>query len=296
MESKQIVAMVLTLTVGIILAGSLLVPVINDASDALTVTKTNDYGAYSVVADDVTISLAIVDDEVTYTVGGVETDFDSTIFNQFIVANCIVGYYDPDTSTIVIATNLNARFTGQTSASFTFSDGSITGTSTDGTTSHSYSFDYDWAYYSAEDGDYRSFILLANETNTIYFTDLDDICGSNFAFTTSKFFSFKGDSVDYYTSGGTSTELTADVNKTLVDGTLNMYSMSLSRTGSDYTVTIDNSGTDYTLCPWVFIVPYEVTSDSQQNVDGLRAMYAVIPVIVITSLVAMAAAMIYRRD
>ena len=42
--NNKLIHIVLTLVVGIILAGSVLVPVLNDATEALTVTKNNDYG------------------------------------------------------------------------------------------------------------------------------------------------------------------------------------------------------------------------------------------------------------
>lgn len=298
--NNKLITLVMTVIVGVILAGSLLVPVLNDATDALHVTKTNDFGVYANVgSEDLTISCAVNSEDNTkwdFTVNDTTINFPVSGNSKWVLVTdtfCM----DLESTGITIATASNARFTGQASFSGTIADGTLTGTSTYGENqTHSFEQSYTWAFYASESGDYRSFYLNSSDDVDVYYTDLNDIYGASFTFTTNKFFSLHGDVVNYYAVSGTATEINANVNYDNVPSTMNMKVLDLNRTTGDYTFVVDNSGTDYTVHPWMFIVPASVTSDAIQNPGAIAALYGVIPIMVIVALLVVAVGVVARKN
>lgn len=302
MKTTNVLTLAITLTLGVILAGSLLMPVLADAQNSLTVTNTNDYGIFASAGADeaLTITCSINEEDSSkwdWTVNGVTIQYPviATDYKPVLMTDSINVGIDND-GDMIIATNTNGRFTGQTILSLTLEDGVLTGTSSAGGSSpHSYNLTYDWAFYASESGDYRSFYLLATQDIDVYYTDINDIYGSNFVFTTNKFYSFHGADVKYFATSGTATEISATVNADAVRGTQNMKVIDLARNSGDYTFVIDNSGTDYTVHPWMFIVPYSVTSDALANPGAISALYGAIPVLFIVGLVVAALGAISLR-
>lgn len=295
----NILTLVITLVIGVIMTGAVLAPVVNDATDALTVTKTNDFGTYaSAMDEDLTISIKVNETDNTkwdFTVNGVTINYpvDTRIANPVLLTDTMQIMLS---ESIIIASYTNARFTGQTEFNATLSNDLLNATSTNGTTPHTWTdVPYSWAFYAAETGDYRVLYLLSNENETIYYTDLNDVYGSNFVFTTNKFYSFHGDSVTYYATGTTPTTINANVEATTVNGTLDMYSFDVSRNVGGYTFQVDNAGTEYTVHPWVYIVPEKVSSDAIENKDQISALFGVIPILVIVAILMTAVGAIALR-
>ena len=294
----NILTLVVTLTLGIILCGSLLMPVITDAQDDLTVTKTNDYGIFAKVADeDLTMSASLSNSVWSWTVNDttVEYPVDNTVGRPILVTDTINVMID---GSAIIVSAPSSRYTGQTSFTATLEDGTLTANFTNGSTPRELVSEPAWAFYSSDSGNYRSFYLTSSSTlpnATVYYTDLNEIYGSSFLITTSKFFSFKGNEVTYYTSSSTTETITAEVTPDNVSGTQTMKSLYVSRTAGDYAFTVDNSGNDYTAHPWMFIVPYSVTSDAVANPEAMSALYGAIPILFIIGLVLAATGALYMR-
>lgn len=289
MDPKRVVALVIGASVMVLLFSAVLVPITNSADNTLTVKNTNDYGVYaSAMNEDLDITIGINADDSTkwdFTVNGVTINYpvNTSVTNPVLLTDTFQVLLSDG---IIIAYNSNARFTGQTEFTATLSNDVLSGSSTNGTTPHTFTdIPYTWAFYAAEKGDYRAVYLLNNETETVYYTDINEVYGSNFVFTTNKYYSFHGETVTYYAASATPTTITANINADKVNGTVDMYSFDVKRTGGDYTFTVDNNGTDYTVNPWVYIVPYTVTSDALPTSDIISQLVGIIPIVVILGIV-----------
>ena len=286
---NRIIGLVLALVVGGLLVGGLLIPTMTATSDAQTITKTNDYGIFASASDeDLEISCKLNADDPTkwdWTVNGDTIQFSvSSEYKPVIITDNIHIGLDT-TGTITVASSSNARFTNQEEISITLSEGTLTGTSSvNGEIAHSYSQTYDWAFYASETGDYRSFYLTTSQDFDVYYTDINDIYGANFTFTTNKFYSFHGAAVKY-----NNTELTATVNADHVQGTEKMNVIDVARNTGDYTFVVDNSGTDYTVHPWTWIVPAQAQCNASANSPIYTTLFGVVSLLGIVALVVVAA-------
>ena len=284
MDTNRFVTLLIGLLVASLMVGAMALPIISATVDnSVTVEKTNDYGVFANAMDeDLTVSIGINSEDNTkwdYTVNGVTINYpiDGSVAYPVLLTDQFQVLLSDG---IIIAYSSNARFTGQTEFTATLSNDVLTGSSTNGTTPHTYnSIPYSWAFYSAESGDYRTVYLLNNETETVYFTDINDVYGSNFVFTTNKYYSFHGETVTYYSTAGTPTTINATVESDKVTSTVDMKVFDVSRNDGGYSFVVDNDGTDYTVHPWVFIVPYKVTSDTSQYSPIIGMLLELLPLI-----------------
>ena len=295
--TNRYVELLVSVLVMVLIAGTVGITLTSSAMSTTEVVKTNDYGIFASAGtnETLTISCEINANDSSkwdWTVNGVTIQYPviATDYKPVLMTDSINVGIDND-GDMIIATSSNARFTGQTILSLTLEDGVLTGTSSVGGSSpHSYNLTYDWAFYASEKGDYRSFYLLANEDFDIYYTDVNDIYGSNFVFTTNKFFSFHGTNVTY-----NHTSIVANLDSDDVSGTVDMKVFDMARNSGGYTFVVDNNGSDYTVHPWMMIVPYKVVSDSTEYSPTIAMLIGLIPLIAILGIVFVSVYFVARR-
>ena len=287
MEKKNLLTLVITLTVGIILAGSLLVPVITDATTThKTFENIGFYYMESPIPDDTTIAYEFSDSE--WTING------ETLPNLGIPsANLIV------TDELIVRT---AGATGQIrgSTSQTFISGTFTVTS-EGIT-YSYvatnnqeltgTWTYSYVYCAVFDK--ADYIMTSNTATTNYMLADSPILG--FGVT-------KVDSYDVFhiTGDMDAVEVTCEnpdvvisnvqINKTAISGYKNLYDFdSITFTATDGETSIDAVYN-------VVIIPSEITAELTNHLDGGSvAILSALPVIVIVGLVLAAVGAIFIRN
>ena len=143
---NNILALVITITLGIILTGSLLMPAVEDANKSFTEEASNTLGAYRVDTANVPITFSFNDDG--YTLNGELIEADYTVSNQMLILS----------DKFVIATNgLNTTktiyiaYTGHayaTASSVTWEDGHLKYGTTD------VDLGYTWIAYPSNSGNY----------------------------------------------------------------------------------------------------------------------------------------------
>lgn len=284
----NVLTLAITLTLGIILAGSLLVPVIEDAQTNIgpEVTVNNtvrepslNYNMWD--GSDITISFTVSGSTGTYSING---EAQTTILTS-------------TTQSIVFASNDVCARIGGTSAPATLNVQHIGDTS--GST---YSFTYviengeytftqlnhdpitgtvDWLIYAADEGDYNAG-TINTPTSPFYTTDADKLVILGNVYTTGDKDTFYA----YYDGELTVNEDYADnssvtINKTIADGYTDIYST---------TVTVNVGDESFT--PYFILAPKSVAGHEVSNVDGLLGA---IPIIVIVSLVLLGVGAIYTK-
>lgn len=293
---NKLIPLVMTLVVGIILAGSLLIPVINDAQHAQDVKYTNSapysYGKIYDFSendlDDTIIISVCKTGERSISINGETHNVSS--YQPVVMSDAFtIRYYN--TSMNFVTPSAGSKTI--TEATITISAGVATFTDVLNTSGTEITIDPEpitWAFVHDSTGDYSG---LITENGITAYAHKNEIYTSNWITTTSEYFSGKaGDDFVTITDGTDST--TATINwggEYLNDG---VYKLTLSSTSDDYTFVVDNEGEDYTVHPFMVCVPKEVigTPDDQQ---GINALYGVIPILVIVALLVTAIGAVYVR-
>lgn len=299
--NTRLISVILAISVGVIMVGSVLVPTIIDANDDTKVHYNNNYGAFADVEkeDNVLITMgAVLGDSSggSMTVNGDEVAFGgggrSLLLsdNLSIVHNFTNGLAFSGISESGL---INKKFTELT---LTIANGEISATgTTDGGETESYSFDYDWCYYRANTGDYRLVDFL-NTTRTVYLNNIDQIKSSGYIPTTGEFFSFSGLDVTIVDSDLNSEliKATATVNE-VMDNVSSIVISSDPTNSSAFKFSVDNEGEPYDVLPSYFVVPYEVIGQTDTNIAIATILFA-IPVIVLLSFVVFIVRTFSRND
>lgn len=296
MESKNLLTLAITLTVGIILAGSLLMPVLSDATtteETITnkgvfrMTDIND--PYSITYDPVGLAFVINDTTIPFTdiPKGRWTivSTDAFMFRfQAYASEAYTMFISDTSSTTSIA---NASLTE--AKTWTFDNGTYTGY--DGTTTREYTASSFRGY--DPDGDY----VMTNGTDKpIVKGDSSIIIGHGLTVVNAQNtpFYIYGTVNDGVTVNTKTTVTVSDVavNATpyskLVDCfTLNSITFTATAESSSVNATYDR-----------IIVPAEITAERTQHLSsGEIAILNALPILIITALVVMAAGALYlKRD
>lgn len=286
MEKTNLLTLVVTLTVGIILAGSLLMPVISDATETER-TFTNG-GLYYLTNPDEALSVKYVGDG-TWEMDGEALSYTSSGNTNIIVTN--------DTFIRNSGQVRGANVANWTDADLTISNGSITGTATVSGNTTSVNIAYEWIVVATnEKSEYvmkantaTSYIkadstiiadgvsIIKNSANTNVYIDIFiDVENLEATVTTTK-------------EGVTFSDVS--VNATPIEGFVDLYAF----TSITFKATYEGVTTPLTYN--IVIVPSSVTAELTQHLDaGEIALINVLPVIVIIGLVIAAVGAIFVRN
>lgn len=291
MEKNKTIAMVITAAVAIIMVGSLLMPIINDAIDDSKVYYNNEYGPYAQVVDGESVTINIsttigTAGTTTYTVNGESVIVPQgprailiaenlTVFQNYSNGIAINGV---DSNGDLISSNAN-----WSNASITIDGNTISYTATLDDATISKVVVNEWAFYRSNEGDYR-IIDFVGSSVTVYVNDLTQVYGSNRIGTTGEFFRFNGTDVKISKSvdGVTTTRnATATVQTTDVMDDVISFKVDPSReTSSSFKFITDNNGEDYDVYPYYMIVPASVYGQTETNA-AYAGVLAVLPILVI---------------
>ena len=285
---NKLIPLCITLVVGIILAGSVLIPVINDATDH-TYELSNKFtgSGYYHLADSSPVTF--VYDDGTYAINDVTvTPFNAnytTITSDGMTVRWSGGaptIFSESSNTSVAAFELTAN------------NGTITGTyasSSEPTTPVEVELTYTYLFYQDPNGEY---IMTGGigAPSEVYLLDKSEVYCNGYnpdlGTGSDRWFEFKGNIADGFTFKYGTTEITdVVVNAEKIDGYDDAYAL------TSFEIEIDE---DTTITINRFVAPLTVVATKEHNAAA-DSLLNVIPVLVIVSLVAMAAgAMILKRD
>lgn len=286
MEKNKLLTLVITLTVGIILAGSLLVPVVDDYSSTYKDVKNN---ASGYMADAFTSPGTLVVDT---TSGSTVVTWDGESIGV------TTGVYSISDKFVVYGSNGTTRYSDVDGAVSNISPATtITVTFSDNSATVEYgeinkSFDLSWAFIrTGSNGPYIAYSPAAT-TFDHYLNSMDQLWGSNWIDTTSQWFSYHGSNV--LVDGE---PVTAEYTLNKVSGYEDLYTLKIGGgAASEYGFIVDNDGTDYTVHPRFTVVPAQITAVKEGS-TGILSLLGAIPLLFIVSLIVVAAGALYlKRD
>lgn len=313
MGIKNMVGMILSVTVSIICIGAVMMPILTDAAtvedtfvnDGLYRMSQYDTDAEITAVWDYTdpYALTVNDDRIELPeqsgsvylmtiVGATET-----LLRYGYVSGGYVGVqlFDSSSNSVMLATTTNIA----KNMDIAISGGTATFT-VEGSTSVSVSYS-DYIFMADSDGDY----VMKYSTDNVYMNGDSQFYGYgrstvNTAASTvsATCISVAGTIDDGFTVEGMYLTLSSTNNAIIsseVDNYLDLYSFQ----GVTFTAVYDNSGTEYEteLSYTQIIVPYEVTAERSVHLNsGEIAIITVIPVLMILAVLVSAAYMVIRRD
>lgn len=304
MESKNLLTLAITLTVGIILAGSLLMPVISDATTTEKSFQNNGY--YNLTyseADDLTLTwdytkpnvVTVNDTDITLSIGTFPGPVNIACGDDWFLrwTGTDVQFFSTNNASVT------AAVANSTSISLTASNGSATITNT-APTPVSQTVSYTFMYVVDPAGLY----VMKNSADAAYLKGDSEIYAIGRSSTTGIVIKLKitGNIKDGFTaeevgsSGANATVGTPVATYTEVEGYKDLYSLTKIEVPIDFEIT----GTPASFTPTYtyFIVPASVTAElSQHLAPGEIAILNALPVLIIAALVVMAAGAIFlKRD
>lgn len=300
MDIKNISMIVISAIVGVIMIGSVLVPIVDNAIDNSKVYYNNEVGTYAQMGqDNISVEIETVigsAGSTTYFVNGDEVDIPSG--NRVFSLSSLFSISQSDSNGLVLAyVGENNSITKGYYSSIDISavNGIITMTVVNDSNSNTLIFKPDWAFYRANSGDYRIMDYVSG-TKTLFVNNLDQIYSSNLVNTTGGFFSLNGTNVIYYDNTGAKQELTANVTTTDVMEGVISFEVSQDRSvAGAFKFTIDNNGEPYDVLPYYMVFPSEVIGQTNTNVI-ISTLLSVLPILAISGLlVGMVGMAIYRR-
>lgn len=295
----NILTLAITLTVGIILAGTLLVPVIQDSTNMMADKYDNGPQSNSVnyvtLSTDADLDITMTKIDTTWTIEGIDTN-PSAGGSYMITDNLLVilsptngynirGLNESKTFITLIPTEWNGVTTAVTSLTIEVTSDTITVSDASGT-QDAYTFPCSYVIYSDLDGDR----VLTTSLKEVYTAGGKDII--SLGLNNTKFF---------WTTYGEDSK--AVYNATLLDTTLNCPLTEVSEdvdkievgVGGDYTVTTLYNGNSFDLAPQYVSVPKTVIQQSAIG-DNIEPLLMAIPIMFILALVVFAAGVAMRKD
>lgn len=288
-----LVAVIMTILVGVILIGTLLAPTITSTQHAQDKTYTNEgrlgtLYEFDEDSEDVTVITVSQADEHSVTINGVTHNIGA--YQPVIVSDAFtIRFYN---TSLAFSTPYEGNKT-LTSATISISEGVATFTELikpDATELEvnplpiSWAFIYDgsgtWMINNAENG-----LTVYSEKNKIY--------ASNWISTTSEYFAIYNGVVSLIAGDGTVTNTELNWGGEYQNN--GVYKMTLSSTSDDYTFTVDNSGTDYTVHPWFVCYPATVVG-TPDDLENINALYGVVVVLFIVVLFVVAVRSLITRE
>lgn len=279
--NNKLIPLCITLVVGIILAGSVLMPVLNDATTTeKTFENTGYYYMTDVGADESYTYEFVSSPAKAWTVNGEALTFPEGAFNVIV------------TDEHFVRSNGQIESSSVASMTVTVTAESITGTYTASGVDH----DIDWAV----DGFYGavptkdSFIMTAPDATTYVNSDTE-VIGFGISNLSGQYpiFHIVGDmeNVTITSPDSSITISNVAINKTAVDGFIDLYkfeSITFDATKGDNTAEITYNRV---------IVPTEVTAELTNHLTpGQIALISAIPVLVIVALLVVAVGVVARRN
>lgn len=280
--NNKLIPIVLTLVVGIILAGSVLVPVLNDAQKDLgdPITKTNP--VYNSWYRDIEPTDVWEMSSTGYVLNDETMD---TGYRQAVFGDSFVLYLNAlnlDNIGYVIGKNDEnpTQLVNTKSYTITFDNNTIS--IVDGDNTAVYSKEYTWAYTlcPSEDTAKWGTITRIGDGDTTYILNNNQVVLSGYYYTgdNDTFYSYK-DGTLYIGSYEGGMEIT----KTLVDGTTDIYKIDTE------VVTVG----DETFTPYITLVPISVTGHATAGAS--YSLLGAIPIMVIVALIMGAVGMIVAK-
>ena len=298
--NTKLITLVVTLVVGVILAGSLLVPVLNDVT---TTEKTfTNTGLYRMTEYDTTATLSISwdhtdpyaitinDDKIALPTTQLAIDCTLIGCDEFLIrynggTNAYIQYYAADyTGTIV------ANVSSEKDMVISIASGSATITNGTNTDDVSYS---GTIYVCSKDGN----LVMSPYTDTAYVLGDSDIYATGRSYVLSTNFTTilsgtidDGMTTEYWPEAAVSTWTFSDIttNAEEVNGYKDLYKL------TSFTWTANDGDDTATITYSQVILPAEVTAELSQHLSsGQNALLNAIPILVIVALVLAAVGMIY---
>lgn len=289
----NILTLAITLTLGVILAGSLLIPVIDDAQRTAgpEITKTNatgDWNSYMrEIKDGDTLVITVGSPNTTYELNGVTVNniegnpssaYHSLIFSDVfnIASRGVSGGIDVNSNQSTSSTTMGSCVIEYNSGTFTLtpSSGDTTPIEYPGAT---------WGYIMCNQSEADYYESIRTGQYGFYISSENDVICSGLYETGSN------DTFYWYHNGisGVSEDFTIDteITKTLVQGTTDIYTGAISITIGDESFT-----------PYRIMIPIEV--DGHESSGAAYSLYGAIPIIVIVGLIvaALGAIAVKNRD
>lgn len=279
---NKTIMMIISVTIGIIVTGAVLVPVINSSMDrSRTIVNNSATNLASVIDEDTVISIdgrdILVNDVPAVITAGLLMSTDS--FNIIVATENIELTYKGSSSVYFVKT-CDIEIVDNV-ANIVFTTDSAADPST-------LTFNLKWGFVLDPDGQY-GMIRVYNTARNLTISNLSNVYGSNRLITTDSWFAFNGNNVELLDG----TKIKADVIQNEVNGLSGAYTINVGSNGDGFTFTIDNNGSPYVVHPWIFIVPNEVVAYKSELVS--MSMLTIIPIFVLIALISMVAVTI-RRD
>lgn len=273
---NNLLTLIITLVVGVILAGSLLAPVVADARTITSteVNYTNDSTLFKMASADETATISLASGTVTLNGAEVTKTSNSNILlsDAFSVdqilyqGNWLTRAWYKDSIALSYPTAFD----------LTFENGTVTGTVTSGGNTNDINDTYTYLYYADAAG---NFTQISNTFGDIYVNSTKDIILAGL----------------YYTGSNSTTYSYIDGNFELEGDYTGSVDFDTESVGIDIvkvtgiTVTIGEE----TFTPYRFLIPSEVTGHTETSISSLLG---VIPIMVIVAILMLAVgAIAYRR-
>lgn len=279
MEKTNLLTLVITLTVGIILVGSILMPVLANAQ-----RTAGEEVHYDNIQSGYTYRLTEKDENITLKVTGSGGDiyFNDEVITEdgFAIVTDSVSVraatsikalnVTTPTQTLDLRVGWNAKFT------ITFEDGTCTIVD-DATTTTTETATYSWMFAPSDNGEW----VTVTGNSTHYVNSIKDIVASGY-------YSTGDNDTGYCVINGVATvteDFTTKANFTLtpVSGTTDVFTA---------TMTIDVGDENFT--PWFLMIKRDIVGHEASG--AAYSLYGAIPIIVIASLVLVGASAIMMRN
>lgn len=300
---NRIIGVVLALTIGVLVLGSVLIPVLEDSERTIMPITEYNVGeghTYREARDGDVIHLVSTYDSETnsktdvWTLNGKPVTNPNTNFEWdiFLASDVVWGQVNAPSNTssgsfVVMESGTTRSYFGSTSSvpnyelTITFTEDTITWVSNHVPVSGSANYEWACVFCSLEDGAYRS--SSVNASNFVM-SDIDDyiLCGTYSTGELDTNYWYKDGEFVVYADGITGD---VDTNATLRDGTYDLYDVSA-------TVTLTDGSIDETFSPYRALVPYEVHGHADSGVA--ISLLDVLPVLVIVSILLLAVSIVTR--
>lgn len=312
MEKTNLLTLVVTLTVGIILAGSLLMPVISDATNTTETINNDGYFRMQKITDEdetvYTLTWDKTSDKVLLNGNEIEMSGKSTYAS---LSGVSIAMTDTSLSRYVPGLRIQTWISsigGSTGYSSTtmeleFNQGTLTITSNKDLESEIVrTTSYEYAYFASNTGDYvmkemdkKAAVFADSEIYAMGVTNINNSTTPGTPILSVLKMTGDASSVEFseiYGLVGTPTFSDIEIVKSENSKYVGVYDLDKVTA----TVTYDSADTAITYS--YFIVPYQVTAElSQHLTNGEIAILNALPVLIIVALVMMAAGALYlKRD
>lgn len=289
-------ALIITLVVGVILAGSVLAPVIADYGGDTVVHNSLGHRAKLVEdVDDSTEETHTI--RVTYltpsiTIDDVEIEGTEGTWYDLIISDSFALHYQwKENATISVTTFSVSNNKGEIDVlydvtTFTISGNTATYNFGNATVTRTMS----WYSYYDESGDHVNALMYQGiPVTTVYLKSIEDVRGYTIDSTYNKVYGFIGATVEADKHAGVEgRELTATYTLGEYSSNSEIKTLSIGRSTGDYTIV--DGGTTY---PFSFVLPYEVTAPNA--LKEYSALLSAIPLLLIVGLLITSLGAIYLR-